>query len=59
MAWEITDRDCPNEGWTMWRGTDAEGRTIWAAIRDRDGVAVEPSSGLYTREAAISVTREH
>lgn len=42
----------------VWRGKDAEGRTVFGATRSRDGVAVEPAAlSLYTQKAALEALR--
>ena len=46
MAWEIIKR-APL--YILWRGKDAEGRTMFAATKDQR----EPSFGLASRAAAI------
>ena len=53
--WEC---EIQTDGYTMWRGRDAEGREVWAPTRDREGVSVEPTGALiyYSRDEAARDT---
>jgi len=44
MSWEIIERRINA---TLWQSKDAEGRRIYTATRDRDGIASEPSGGAH------------
>jgi hypothetical protein len=59
-AWEIIERRVQKgrSEVVVWRSRDAEGRTIYAASRSRDGVAVEPvGQAYYSKRAAMESTR--
>jgi hypothetical protein len=59
-AWEIIERRVQKGRGeiVVWRGKDAEGRTIYAASRSRDGVAVEPVGHTYYSKRAAMATME-